>query len=465
MPLLNIPSIGMTFGRDLMPQLDSVTGFLSFLDKKNISYQLKSIPAATLKSSQAEFDFSKVLNIIFTDKDNDPLIVSNDDYVLDGHHRWLAVHNDPDKSHVQAYVIDLPILELYRVAKEYTSSLNEELDHKHFGPMLDSFVEFASKHLGIESLPQISLHKAGEEDQSSFGGYRPGSRTISVHTKNRHPMDIFRTVAHELVHHRQNEQGQLEDVETSGKTGSPIENEANAKAGQIMRHYAKHKPDSFGLEHVSESIKRGTNLRFSKFMNNLGESMKHNNTPSQREWGKPSLTKIYGDDTPGEGKKKKSHWKKKKKLEEDGILGSASGKSGLPTADGIGPEFGIGGSPSTVGGMGGLLNGFPFNTYGVSEETKGFTKELKAWATDPKTIRLYEKKYGKNAPKMMQEALSRFVNEPPTKPKKNIRKIRENWEAIGKRDMGTVPSTSQDEMSEDGIPPSKKWKKKQKYRK
>lgn len=447
---LNVPQIGMTFGRDLMPQLDSIKGFLSFLDKKNINHYLRAIPAESLKSSQSEFDFSKVLNIIFTDKDNDPLIVSNDDYVLDGHHRWLATHNDPDKSHVQAYVIDLPILELYRVAKEYTSSLiKEDIDHKNFGPMLDSFVEFASKHLGIESLPKISLHKAGEEEQSSFGGYRPHARTISVHTKSRHPMDIFRTVAHELVHHRQNEQGQLEDVAISGETGSPIENEANAKAGQIMRHYAKHKPDSFGLGHVSESTERGTDLRFSEFMNNLGESMKHNNTPSQREWGKPSLTKIYSKDTPGEGKK--ARWKKKKKLEEDGVTSSASGKVGLPSSDGIGPEFGISSTPSTVGGMGGIMNGYPFNTYGISEE-------LQAWASNPETIRIYEKKYGRNAWTKIEEALAQFKKEPPKKSKKTIKKIRENWEAIGKRDMGSVPSTSQDEIGEDK--PVSKYKRK-----
>ena len=448
---IEIPKIGMTFGRDLMPQLDSVKGFLSFLSSKNIDYHKQKLSTDTLKSSQTEFDFSKVTSMMFDDAKTNPIIVSNDDYVLDGHHRWLADHNSGED--VEAIVVDLPILELYRVAKEYTSSLiKEEIDHKNFGPMLDSFVEFASKHLGIESLPKISLHKAGEEDQSSFGGYRPGSRSISVHTKSRHPMDIFRTVAHELVHHRQNEQGQLEDVSISGATGSPIENEANAKAGQIMRHYAKHKPESFGLGHVSESI----NLRFSEFMNNLGESVK--NTPSKHEWGKPSLTKIYSDDTPGEGKKPR--WKRKKKLEEDGILSNASGSVGLPKADGIGPEFGIGSSPSTVGGMGGLLNGYPFNTYGVSEE-------LKAWATDPKTIRLYEKKYGKKeATRKLMEAVCKFNSDSPRKPKKNIRKIRENWEAIGKRDMGSVPSTSQEEMGEDSPPPAKKWKKKrQKYQK
>jgi hypothetical protein len=49
--------------------------------------------------------------------------------------------------------------------------------------------------------------------------------------------DIFRTLCHELVHHKQNELGQLHSK--AGETGSGIENQANAFAGMIMRDYGK----------------------------------------------------------------------------------------------------------------------------------------------------------------------------------------------------------------------------------
>ena len=49
--------------------------------------------------------------------------------------------------------------------------------------------------------------------------------------------DILRTLAHELVHRKQAEDGRLNI--TSGETGSDIENEANAQAGVLLRNFGK----------------------------------------------------------------------------------------------------------------------------------------------------------------------------------------------------------------------------------
>jgi hypothetical protein len=127
-----------------------------------------------------------------------------------------------------------------------------EMDHKKFGPMLDTFVQFASKKIGIKDMPTMKLEK--DPMTNSFGGYNPAEKSIVVITKNRHPMDIYRTVAHELVHHKQNEDGRLgKDIQKEGATGSPIENEANAEAGKVMRWFAKSNPDMFKSRYVTES--------------------------------------------------------------------------------------------------------------------------------------------------------------------------------------------------------------------
>jgi len=60
---------------------------------------------------------------------------------------------------------------------------------------------------------------------------------------NRHPIDILRTVAHEYVHHKQQSEGK----KLSGHAGSTSENEANAKAGEIMRKYGDLHPELFDL--------------------------------------------------------------------------------------------------------------------------------------------------------------------------------------------------------------------------
>jgi hypothetical protein len=53
-------------------------------------------------------------------------------------------------------------------------------------------------------------------------------------------VDVMRSVAHEMVHHKQFEQGRLEvrppDI------GGEIEDEANAKAGQYIKMYSKIDP-------------------------------------------------------------------------------------------------------------------------------------------------------------------------------------------------------------------------------
>lgn len=248
---VSVPAIGQTLSRDLMPQISGKTlpNFLRFLKKRGVEYHKDSVDPSTLKSTQSEFDDSKIFTMMYDKDSNDPIIISNDEHVLDGHHRWLADFNT-DKTFTQAYVIDLPILDLYRVAKEYCSTLNESIDHKEFGPMVDRFVDFASDKLGIKSLPQIEL---GGECEKSFGGYAPGNKALSIITKNRHPLDIFRTLAHELVHHKQNEDGKLKDIAKAGETGSPIEDEANSMAGRLMRMYGQENPSHFKLPGLTEA--------------------------------------------------------------------------------------------------------------------------------------------------------------------------------------------------------------------
>jgi predicted metalloprotease len=59
-------------------------------------------------------------------------------------------------------------------------------------------------------------------------------------------VDVLRTLAHELTHHKQNQAGILDSH--SGATGTEEENQANANAGIVMRDFAKQNPEYFGLD-------------------------------------------------------------------------------------------------------------------------------------------------------------------------------------------------------------------------
>jgi hypothetical protein len=106
------------------------------------------------------------------------------------------------------------------------------------------FLPIAMKVLEIKNLPKISFKMTigGDGIQSSFGQFMPEKNMILVGVHGRHPVDVLRTLAHELVHYKQHLNNELDH--NSGVTGSDEENGANAQAGVIMRLYNRKHPDA-----------------------------------------------------------------------------------------------------------------------------------------------------------------------------------------------------------------------------
>lgn len=118
--------------------------------------------------------------------------------------------------------------------KKANESREAGFDFKIF----EDFFPIAMKVLGITKLPKIKLvMQVDDQDQPTFGRFDNGNVTIELGMANRHPIDILRTLAHELVHFKQLLNNQLGP--DSGETGSPEENEAHELAGVIMRHFNK----------------------------------------------------------------------------------------------------------------------------------------------------------------------------------------------------------------------------------
>jgi cytidyltransferase-like protein len=105
---------------------------------------------------------------------------------------------------------------------------------------IGEFVKYAIKNLGIQSPPRnlsLSYDTNKAKEMRSFGYFSPNDNKIWVYCANRNMADILRTLAHELVHRKQDEDGRISYE--SGKTGSEIENEANAMAGVLLRDFGK----------------------------------------------------------------------------------------------------------------------------------------------------------------------------------------------------------------------------------
>jgi hypothetical protein len=126
--------------------------------------------------------------------------------------------------------------------------LTEGLDKKDTFAILHDFIKFAAEDLQLKDLPKFEFDFDSKKsvEHRSFGGYSPGQEHITITVKNRHINDVLRTLAHEMVHYSQDLKNELDD-DGAGATGSPQENEANARAAVVMRNWGKKHPEYFDL--------------------------------------------------------------------------------------------------------------------------------------------------------------------------------------------------------------------------
>ena len=73
--------------------------------------------------------------------------------------------------------------------------------------------------MNITPLPKVIFKHGNQDNAENFFGktayYDPNTNTIVLFTEGRHPKDIVRSFAHEIIHHVQNLEGRLEDITTT----------------------------------------------------------------------------------------------------------------------------------------------------------------------------------------------------------------------------------------------------------
>jgi chemotaxis receptor (MCP) glutamine deamidase CheD len=101
------------------------------------------------------------------------------------------------------------------------------------------FAKWAIDELGIEVQPTIKYgNDLGQVTAKRTFGSTSSNGDIWVHVGNRNVADICRTLAHELTHHRQFEQG-IATNNMDDEQHLKIEDDANSRAGRMMRAYGK----------------------------------------------------------------------------------------------------------------------------------------------------------------------------------------------------------------------------------
>jgi cytidyltransferase-like protein len=126
------------------------------------------------------------------------------------------------------------------VPVEYPVVVKEGLEKKIDSNVIKEFIKFAVKELRMTRMPEgltLSYNTDTAKSRHTFGTFDPNNGKIWLYVKNRNMADVLRTLAHELVHRKQDEDGRIDYA--SGNTGSEIENEANAQAGILLRKFGK----------------------------------------------------------------------------------------------------------------------------------------------------------------------------------------------------------------------------------
>jgi len=101
--------------------------------------------------------------------------------------------------------------------------------------VIKKFVVFCSKKLELKNPCIIKLLPKNNNEGISTGGYLPTTYTTSVRYEDRAVVDVLRTIAHELTHHKQDEKGEL--VGNIPNIGGVIEDTANAISGRLVKMF------------------------------------------------------------------------------------------------------------------------------------------------------------------------------------------------------------------------------------
>ena len=101
------------------------------------------------------------------------------------------------------------------------SGLNETLEGESFDftPHIASILEYMiDEGMNILPIPEVKLVRDEHNAKELFGKtahYNPVEKEITLYIEGRHPKDVLRSFAHEMIHHKQNLEQRLHNISTT----------------------------------------------------------------------------------------------------------------------------------------------------------------------------------------------------------------------------------------------------------
>jgi len=150
--------------REELPQIASgdVPDFRTWLEQQGVQSKEVKVPADSLKAIQKELNMEKVDGMLKAKSVEylafgKPAIISQDNYLVDGHHRWWAVRMVDEKGLFGAVQVDVPIRELLTLAHDYPKvSYKSPMDES------ESMIQEVLNLILEKAVPNYSASRSGE---------------------------------------------------------------------------------------------------------------------------------------------------------------------------------------------------------------------------------------------------------------------------------------------------------------
>lgn len=188
--------------------------FVRYLQSQGVSVSRGKEKASFLRASQSELVGKTVAGMAKSyregtfDPSAEPIFISSDNYIIDGHHRWGAVvgvdlaDNKAGDLDMNVIRLDIPILEALAQANEFTAQIGMRTKAAKHRPGGHDHNQMTHGVRGGATLPRIEAagraggftvdHRTGQSPSSGYAVALPGhERTLNLATSSRSTVASF----------------------------------------------------------------------------------------------------------------------------------------------------------------------------------------------------------------------------------------------------------------------------------
>ena len=172
------------------------------------------------------------------------------------------------------------------------SGLNETLESESFDftPHIASILEYMiDEGMNILPIPEVKLVRDEHNAKELFGKtahYNPVDKEIVLYIEGRHPKDVLRSFAHEMIHHKQNLENRLNNISTTNTNEDDnlleLEKEAYLEGNITFRNWED------GIKNSEENLNEDSSYnKYEWLADELAEDLLHEFYKSgETKWSK-----------------------------------------------------------------------------------------------------------------------------------------------------------------------------------